>query len=380
MTHTPAHDTHPDHDDQTPEHHDHPQQPGTPREPVRPYAFVRGFPYLIRRTRDWLIADNLTDTHLHLHWLNQQHQTWTEYHGPRLNEAKKQLRDAQRDHAEVPTAEFAAQVSAARERLAQIKAEQFEPLTCSDDDLAHTRARISRQRCIRVLVFTIGGVATAWKASLLGEAIIAAGVLVVMAAAWKGYHPVRRTPPLPTLADGLDPALIEATRPGADSQEQDEGKDQDVPRTQLPARTPSHEEVRALVHDLVESMDTGSGVLLTRISRQLRFEYPGQPWKTADVRNLLTQAAIPIREGVRTPDGNGPGVHRDDAPAAPSDTPAPPPSQTPVDVVGTGQDANNNTNRPIAIGEGVAVRQDAINPQRWDVVELRSAADRTPPP
>ncbi|MGW5931565.1 hypothetical protein ACWF2L_35805 [Streptomyces anulatus] len=77
----------------------------------------------------------------------------------------------------------------------------------------------------------------------------------------------------------------------------------------------------------------GSGVLLTLLSEQLG---------TADTRALkevLAGVGIPHRSGVRTPAGNGPGVHREDIPPLPFSPDAPPG----VDVV-AGQPANANAN------------------------------------
>ncbi|MFD8251922.1 hypothetical protein [Streptomyces werraensis] len=55
----------------------------------------------------------------------------------------------------------------------------------------------------------------------------------------------------------------------------------------------------------------GRGVLLTRLRDDL-----GAP-DTKTVRQLLEAAGIPVRAGVRTGAGNGPGVHVDDIPAPP---------------------------------------------------------------
>ncbi|MGW6418830.1 hypothetical protein [Streptomyces sp. NPDC055055] len=60
----------------------------------------------------------------------------------------------------------------------------------------------------------------------------------------------------------------------------------------------------------------GDHVRLTQLQ-----EASGLP-DTKAVRALLDEAGIPFRKGVRTPGGNGPGVHADDIPpldAAPSD-------------------------------------------------------------
>lgn len=50
------------------------------------------------------------------------------------------------------------------------------------------------------------------------------------------------------------------------------------------------------------------GVLLTRLRNDLKLP------DTRTLRNLLDAADIPVRSGVRTSAGNGPGVHRDDIP------------------------------------------------------------------
>jgi hypothetical protein len=93
--------------------------------------------------------------------------------------------------------------------------------------------------------------------------------------------------------------------------------------------------------DIVRELGAGTGVLLTRLRDQLAEEYPGTGWTTKDVRALLADAEVRVREGVRvTGAGNGPGVHREDVPTPLSPTTPP----GPVGVVAAGQDANANTN------------------------------------
>lgn len=83
-----------------------------------------------------------------------------------------------------------------------------------------------------------------------------------------------------------------------------------------------------------------NGVHLAPLRTQLEAE-TGRPWPPAAVRELLADAGVPVRDGVRIKGvGNTTGVHRNDLPPLPS--PAPPPA--PVGVVGAGQDANANTN------------------------------------
>jgi hypothetical protein len=83
------------------------------------------------------------------------------------------------------------------------------------------------------------------------------------------------------------------------SEPQDESEDEDEPDPQ---------DVTDLVRDLVGD-DTG--VLLTALCQPLRAA------DTRAVREVLAAADITVRPGVRTPAGNGPGVHRNDLPAPP---------------------------------------------------------------
>ncbi|MZF56927.1 hypothetical protein GTX53_24365 [Streptomyces sp. SID5594] len=103
----------------------------------------------------------------------------------------------------------------------------------------------------------------------------------------------------------------------------------------------------AEITDIVTELGHGTGVLLTRIRMQLLEEYQGcAGWTTKDVRALLAEAGVRVREGVRvTGVGNGPGVHREDIPAPLS----PAPATTLVGVVGAGQDANTNTNNATVV-------------------------------
>ncbi|MFB8035890.1 hypothetical protein ACFC5Z_23665 [Streptomyces sp. NPDC056004] len=112
--------------------------------------------------------------------------------------------------------------------------------------------------------------------------------------------------------------------------------------------------------DIVRELGTGTGVLLTRVRDQLTKEYPGRGWTTKDVRALLAEAGVRVREGVRVSGaGNGPGVHRDDVPAPLSPTTSPPL----VGVVAAGQGANTNANN-VTVVESAGGAQVTITPNK----------------
>ena len=115
--------------------------------------------------------------------------------------------------------------------------------------------------------------------------------------------------------------------------------------------------------DIVRELGTGTGVLLTRLRDQLLDEYEGRGWTTKDVRALLAEAGVRVREGVRVSGvGNGPGVHRDDVPAPLSPTTPP----GPVGVVAAGQGANTNTNN-VVVTRDASGAQITVTPIRKDV-------------
>ncbi|MFD6935261.1 hypothetical protein ACFWAP_03765 [Streptomyces goshikiensis] len=76
-----------------------------------------------------------------------------------------------------------------------------------------------------------------------------------------------------------------------------------------PPAPPSRDAIARAFHHLYSG---GSGVLLTALSKELSVP------TTRALREHLSGAGIRVREGVRCPAGNGPGVHRDDAPPLPS--------------------------------------------------------------
>ncbi|MFF5421818.1 hypothetical protein [Streptomyces misionensis] len=123
---------------------------------------------------------------------------------------------------------------------------------------------------------------------------------------------------------------------------------QDAPEGVEPEAEPA--DVVAVLQALSEG---GNGVLLTALR-----EATGLP-DTKTVRAHLDAAGIRVRAGVRTPTGNGPGVHGSDIP---------PPSPTPLDpsperCLCSSEAANANTNnRPDIV-------QDPRNPHRWRVVK-----------
>lgn len=98
---------------------------------------------------------------------------------------------------------------------------------------------------------------------------------------------------------------------------------------------PDPQDVADLLRDLIGD---DKGVLLTALCGPLRAA------STRAVRKALATAGIPVRPGVRTRAGNGPGVHRDDLPP-----PAPLPAPGPGDVVAAGEAANTNANNKLRV-------------------------------
>ncbi|MFJ5070231.1 hypothetical protein ACIQC7_27860 [Kitasatospora sp. NPDC088556] len=146
-------------------------------------------------------------------------------------------------------------------------------------------------------------------------------------------------------------ALIHAPAPGKTLAEDEQAPEQPVPAVE---EEPSEEEpsdapevtapTPADAHSLTASLTAaGSSVLLTRMAADLGAAHPLWKPSTRAVRALLAEAGIPVREGVRTPDGNGPGVHHQDVPALPS--PSQEKAGAPVVAnVAARQSANANAN------------------------------------
>lgn len=118
--------------------------------------------------------------------------------------------------------------------------------------------------------------------------------------------------------------------PDATEDEQDDEEDIDVT-----------DALRSLAGD-------GRHVLLTELRDAV-----GAP-DTKAVRALLDEAGVPVRSGVRTPAGNGPGVHQDDIP-----TPLPDQEDAQDGCCSCRSTANANTNNADsdAGGEGLRVQR-----------------------
>ncbi|MFF9910631.1 hypothetical protein [Streptomyces sp. NPDC013457] len=119
-----------------------------------------------------------------------------------------------------------------------------------------------------------------------------------------------------------------------------------------------------IVAVLQELGEDGDHVLLTRLR-----EAAGVA-DTKAVRALLDDADVPVRAGVRTPGGNGPGVHQDDIPRE---------SPTPSGGCLCRSDANANANnapeqdpekgfRVEAIGQGGALVHDPADAHRHHAI------------
>jgi hypothetical protein len=126
----------------------------------------------------------------------------------------------------------------------------------------------------------------------------------------------------------------------------------------------------AETHALAASLTApGTSVLLTRLAADLAPLHPGWEPSTKAVRTLLAEARVPTRPGVRTPDGNGPGVHHRDVPPLPSPTDIAPVPRV-VANVGPAQGANANANNTAEpnIREGFVLQADPDNPAHTIVV------------
>lgn len=101
-----------------------------------------------------------------------------------------------------------------------------------------------------------------------------------------------------------------------------------------------------IVEPLRELAADGDHVLLTRLQKAA-----GLP-DTKAVRALLDAAGVRVRAGVRTPAGNGPGVHQDDIPPLLS------PEQGPSSrrcLCSSGANANTNNGPAADLREGLRV-------------------------
>ena len=128
-------------------------------------------------------------------------------------------------------------------------------------------------------------------------------------------------------------------------------------RTARRAKPAAEESERDVVAALNRLVGDDRGVLLTRLRDDLGAA------DTKPVRTLLDTAGIPVRAGVRTRAGNGPGVHTDDIPT-------PPP--TPVEGCCCRSDANANTNSGAERGTEEGLRVERIGQSGYI---LRNPAD-----
>ncbi|MBD3546819.1 hypothetical protein [Streptomyces sp. JV180] len=150
---------------------------------------------------------------------------------------------------------------------------------------------------------------------------------------------------------------------GTDKNDQEQPKEE----TEAPAQHPSELLPREHVAVLLSTLYTeGSGVHLATLAEHLTatplMGLPATPWRTAQVRALLTRHKVRVRPGVRVPPiGGREGVHRDDFPPLPP----PPPGPPVVGVVVAGQPNNNNdSNTP---DRPFRITDDPANPARHHV-------------
>ncbi|MFF3497394.1 hypothetical protein ACFYWS_39385 [Streptomyces sp. NPDC002795] len=141
-------------------------------------------------------------------------------------------------------------------------------------------------------------------------------------------------------------AVAWAHAPNETPAEDDEQDAEEAPVAPDPA------DITDVVRDVI---GPGRGALLTALVGPLGVA------DTKAVRELLAAADIPLRPGVRTPGGNGPGVHTDDMP-----TPRPALDDADVGVVAAGETANTNTNNKptVEAREGMTIITDPADSHR----------------
>jgi hypothetical protein len=117
-----------------------------------------------------------------------------------------------------------------------------------------------------------------------------------------------------------------------------------------------------IVAVLQQLSEGGQHVRLTQLQ-----EAAGLP-DTKAVRALLDEAGIPVKRGVRTPGGNGPGVHHGDIPA-----PLPESGTPSGGCVCAGHAANANTNNETEEGpeKGLRVQRSDYGATYYDPAETQ---------
>lgn len=152
-------------------------------------------------------------------------------------------------------------------------------------------------------------------------------------------------------AGGRPKTPAAAAEPDPDDEDADEDAVDDEPAA------PGPDDAVAALSGLVGD---GRGVLLTTLQGHLQVP------STKVVRELLAEAGVPVRDGVRAAAGNGPGVHVKDMPL-----PSPTPSGTAVGAVGAGGSANANANnvrvRRYESGAVAVFEEDPDNPHRTHI-------------
>ncbi|TLQ43474.1 hypothetical protein [Streptomyces marianii] len=135
-------------------------------------------------------------------------------------------------------------------------------------------------------------------------------------------------------------------------------------RRREPAAEEEQPEPVDIVATLHEAADPGRSVLLTQIQK-----VAGLP-NTRAVRALLGEAGIRTR-GVRTPAGNGPGVHHEDIPP-----PLSPESDTPSEGCLCSSGANANTNNESGEGAREGLRVELIGQAGARIIDPNEARRR----
>lgn len=147
------------------------------------------------------------------------------------------------------------------------------------------------------------------------------------------------------LASRRKPPAEEVEQPPAEAPAEGAGDTPDQDGEEPPVQAPRRPSREALIWALNRPDREGKGVLLTALRKRLNLP------STQAVKEVLGEAGIRWRDGVRTTTSNGPGVHADDIPPL---TPGQGDPQGSSVVAGQSANANNN-NTANAAHEGFDV-------------------------
>ncbi|OIK08204.1 hypothetical protein [Streptomyces monashensis] len=257
------------------------------------FAIIRGAFHTGREFGRWWDGCDLSNRWLHARWLNAQYVAWFNRRSQRVHDAEATVKELEAAYAQAEEDANPKKRDKIRERIIEarelrdtFRAEEFNPLPFTEDDLNDTLKKAVRRRWLAAFAVSVAvGVLTRFAG---GVVIIVVGGVLALVFWVQGRWP-HVLDPAPKLRDEINPALMAPEEKPAEKAEPEP-----VDRT------------AAVVDTVRRGIGSRNGVHLADLIEPLSKLGALSEGSVSGVRTALHAVGVPTKDSVKlkTPDGS----------------------------------------------------------------------------